>query len=158
MAGQWVSMMAQAIRAAESDTQVPRHLITVGVGAFGMNNPFNSSPLAHQDQDFLSPHLYPDGEGAQAAIDLAAAIDAVTTKPIIAGETFTFGDVRRLIANTCHAGTVQGWIGQYDGRRLGDACPPGVNVFGCALFDAWYQVQADYGPAFRAGECPPEFP
>lgn len=157
-AAQWVGRMVEAIRAAEHDSEVPHHLVTVGVGAFGMSNPFNSSTLVHEHQDFLSPHLYPEGEGAQDTIDLAAAIAALTTKPIIAGETFTFGPVERLIANTCNDGSVQGWIGQYDGRRLGDSCPPGRNVFGCALYDAWSDAQAKFGPAMRAGGCPPSIP
>jgi hypothetical protein len=73
-------------------------------------------------------------------------------------ETFTFGPADRLISRTCDAGTVQGWFGQYDGRRLGDPCPPPANVIGCALFDAWYQIQANYGSAMRAGQCPPLLP
>jgi hypothetical protein len=40
------------------------------------------------------------------------------------------------------------------GLVLGDACPAGASAIGCALFDAWYQVQADYGPAILAGGCP----
>jgi hypothetical protein len=132
--------------------------VTVGVGAFGLNNAFHRSPGVRQELEFLSPHLYPDGaDKGDAQIALAAEL-AKSGKPVIAGETFTFGPADRLISRTCAAGTVQGWFGQYDGRRLGDPCPPTVNVFGCALFDAWYQIQASYGPTFRAGKCPPLIP
>lgn len=159
VAAAWTQQLVQAIRTAEAKApEVPRHLVTIGVGAFGLNNSFNSSTRVHEHLDFLSPHLYPEGDGAQTTIDLAAGIAALTTKPIIAGETFTFGPVDRLIANTCNAGTVQGWIGQYDGRVLGDVCPPSGSWLGCALYDAWYQLQSDWGPTMRAGSCPPAIP
>ena len=145
----WTTQMVTAIHSTD-----PNHLVTIGVGAFGLSNVFNSSAGVHAQLDFLEPHIYPDSkDNGQAAIDLATGLAALTTKPIVAGETFTFGPVRHLISTASNS--VHGWIGQYDGRILGDACPPGVNPFGCALFDAWYQVQSDYGPTMRAGQCPP---
>jgi hypothetical protein len=155
IAAAWTRKMKDAIRFTQFVSNDTRHLVTVGVGAFGLNNSFHRSPGVHQELEFLSPHLYPDGaDKGDAQIALAAEL-AKSGKPVIAGETFTFGPADRLISRTCHAGTIQGWFGQYDGRRLGDPCPPAANVFGCALFDAWYQIQASYGPTFRAGNCPP---
>jgi hypothetical protein len=147
----WTTQMVAAIHSTDS-----KHLVTIGVGAFGLSNVFNNSAGVHAQLDFLEPHIYPDSkDNGQAAIDLASGLAGLTTKPVIAGETFTFGPVRHLISTACNAGTVHGWIGQYDGRILGDPCPAGANPIGCALFDAWYQVQADYGPTMRAGQCPP---
>ena len=158
VAADWARRMVHAIRFIGPFTNDPRHLVTIGVGAFGMNNVFHSSTEVHAQLDFLEPHLYPDGNNGQDAIDLAAALAQLTTKPIIAGETFSIGPVRHLISTACNAGTVQGWIGQYDGRRLGDACPPEENPIGCALFDAMYAVLRDFGPTMRAGGCTPVEP
>jgi hypothetical protein len=156
VAAAWTTQMVHAIRYAGPFENDRRHLVTIGVGAFGLSNVFNSSTAVHAQLDFLAPHLYPDADdNGQAAIDLAAGLAQLTTKPIIAGETFTFGNVRHLISVACNANTVQGWIGQYQGRILGDPCPDGVNPFGCALYDAWYEAQRDFGPAMRAGSCPP---
>ena len=155
VAAAWTQKMVHAIRFIGPFPNDPRHLVTIGVGAFGLHNVFHSSTAVHAQLDFLEPHLYPDSNAGQDAIDLAAALAQLSAKPIIAGETFTFGPVRHLISTACTAGTVQGWIGQYDGRQLGDPCPDGVNPFGCALFDAWYTVVRDFGPTIRAGSCPP---
>ena len=158
IAAAWTRKMKDAIRFTEFAPNDTRHLVTVGVGAFGLNNSFHRSPGVRQELEFLSPHLYPEGaDKGDAQINLAAEL-AKSGKPVVAGETFTFGPVDRLISRTCNAGTVQGWFGQYDGRRLGDPCPAGVNPFGCALFDAWYQIQASYGPTIRSGQCPPLLP
>lgn len=158
VAAAWTRKMVHAIRYLGPFPNDPRHLVTIGVGAFGLNNVFHSSTAVHAELDFLEPHLYPDGEGGRDAIDLAAALAQLTTKPIIAGETFTFGPVRHLISVACNANTVHGWIGQYDGRRFGDPCPDGRNPIACALFDAWYAVVSDFGPTVRAGGCPPVEP
>jgi hypothetical protein len=158
VAAAWTQQMVHAIRYIGPFTNDPRHLVTIGVGAFGLSNVFHSSTAVHAQLDFLEPHLYPDTKQGQDAIDLAAALARLSPKPIIAGETFTVGPVRHLISVTCNAGTVHGWIGQYDGRRLGDPCPDGVNPFGCALYDAWYTVMRDFGPTIRAGSCPPVEP
>lgn len=152
-AAAWTAQMVRAIRFTPPFANDRDHLVTVGAGAFGLNNPFNAAPEVHQHLDFLSPHLYPDSDNGQVAIDLAASLRALTTKPIIAGETFAFGPVARLISNACNDGSVEGWIGQYDGRRLGDPCP-----LGCILFEAWYQVVRDYSPIIRAGACPARIP
>jgi len=151
----WTQQMVHAIHFIGPFANDQRHLVTIGVGAFGLANVFHSTPGVHAQLDFLEPHLYPDTNNGQDAIALAASLAQLTTKPIIAGETFTFGPVRTLITTTCSANTVHGWIGQYDGRQLGDPCPDGVNPFGCALFDAWYQAQRDFGPTMQAGGCPP---
>jgi Cellulase (glycosyl hydrolase family 5) len=151
----WTQQMVHAIRFLGPFANDQRHLVTIGVGAFGLANVFHSTPGVHAQLDFLEPHLYPDTNNGQDAIALAASLAQLTTKPIIAGETFTFGPVRTLITTTCAAGTVHGWIGQYDGRQLGDRCPDGVNPFGCALYDAWYTAQRDFGPTMQAGGCPP---
>jgi hypothetical protein len=150
---EWTRQMVQAIRFTWLFPNDSRHLITVGAGAFGMANPFNSSTAVHDHLDFLSPHLYPDANNGQDAIDLATAIAAISTKPIIAGETFPFGPVDRLISKACNAGTVQGWFGQYDGRTLGEPCP-GL----CFLFDIWYALQRDLSPIMLAGQCPAPVP
>jgi len=154
IAADWAGRMVHAIRFSGFFQNDARHLVTVGTGAFGMNNPFNSSTAVHQVLDILAPHLYPDANNGQDAINLAAAIAALTTKPIIAGETFTFGPADRLISNACNDNTVQGWIGQWDGRVLGDPC----GTLGCFLFDAWYAIQRNYGPTIRGGGCPARIP
>jgi hypothetical protein len=154
IAAAWTSKMKDAIRYTSGAPNDTRHFITIGVGAFGLANVFQGSDAVRQQLDFQSPHLYPSSsDNGDAEIQLAAVLSDAG-KPVIAGETFTFGPVRRLISQACNADTVQGWFGQYDGLRLADPCP----TIGCALFDAWYQVQADYGPTMRDGGCPPLIP
>jgi hypothetical protein len=159
--GQYVTATPGTRTASEIMAEWTRRMVQaitfdrpVGAGAFGMSNPINSSPAVHQHLDFLSPHLYPDRNNGQDAIDLAAAIAAISTQPIIAGETFPFGPVDRLISQTCNAGTVQGWFGQYDGRTLGEPCGAGV----CWLFDVWYALQRDWSTVMLAGGCPAPIP
>jgi hypothetical protein len=153
-AAEWTAKMRAAIRFTSVLPNDSKHLITVGAaGSFGLNNVFNGTPAVHALQDFLSPHLYPEVESTDEAVELAAALSEMSGKPLIAGETFPFGPVEDLIRRTCDAGTVQGWMGQYDGRKRADACPnPGP--FGCLLFNAWYDLQRDLGPTFLAGNCP----
>lgn len=154
VAADWTQRMVHAIRFIGPFANDQRHLVTIGVGAFGMSNVFHSASGVRDQLDFLEPHLYPDGNAGQDAIDLAAALAAVSTKPIIAGETFSNGPERHLIATACNAGTVGGWIGQFDDRRLGDACPATENALVCAFYDAWYVIARDFGPMIRHGECP----
>jgi hypothetical protein len=158
VAAQWTQTMKQAIRHTSYFDNDTRHLITVGVaGAALANTPF-FDPRVSAELDFLSPHLYPDAaDEGDAKIALSQMLSSTTGKPVIVGETFTFGNVRRLISQTCNDQSAQGWMGQWDGRRLGDACAS-ANVIGCALYDDWYKVQAEFGPTIQGGGCPARVP
>jgi hypothetical protein len=162
IAAQWTQRMVGAIRHTSYFPNDTRHLITIGVaGAFLLNNPFFDATV-NQYLDFISPHLYPNSaDNSTAKIGVAAALSASTGKPVIVGETFYLGgDPHRLISQTCSDGTAQGWIGQFDGRIVGEPClqPGGCLAFGPALYDAWYQLQAEYGPTITAGGCPARIP
>ncbi|HEY6561149.1 MAG TPA: cellulase family glycosylhydrolase, partial [Polyangiaceae bacterium] len=146
---EWTLKMKQAIRFTSFFPNNTRHLITAGVtSAF---QEFND-PSVMQELDIISPHLYPDSDG-QEMIDLARSLSQTSQKPVIVGETFPFGNVHRLISNACNDGSAQGWIGQFDGRVLDDPC-----TGNCILYQAWYYVQREYGPAIRSGGCPPRVP
>ncbi|MCA9580350.1 MAG: hypothetical protein KC416_01070 [Myxococcales bacterium] len=162
----WVKKMRQAIRYSGFLENDQRTLVTVGIGAEGFVSPtFRSTQAVLDLQDFISPHLYASADDdGQSTIDAAADLSARSGKPLVAGETFTFAGTetqKRLMSQTCHAKTVQGWIGQFDGRVFGEEADPELkklNPFAGALHDAWYQIQADLGPTFRSGQCPAVIP
>ena len=56
----WTRRMRQAIRYIGWFHNDSRHLITIGVGAFGLANVFHGAPGVRAELDFISPHLYGD--------------------------------------------------------------------------------------------------
>jgi hypothetical protein len=126
----------------------------VGAAGLSMNDPFQA-PTVHAELDVISPHLYPESKDTgQAQIDFAAAQSAQSGKPVVVGETFSLPySPERTITETCRAGTSAGWIGQQQDRIYGGACelPP---PWGCAFWDAWYDLQRKLGPTILAGRCP----
>ena len=146
IARDWTQKMKHAIRFTSFFPNNTRHLITVGV------SPPSRVQHASVMRSSTSSARTCTRRDGQEMIDLARTLSQTSQKPVIVGETFPFGDVRRLISNVCNDGTAQGWIGQFDGRVLGETCAS------CILYEAWYKVQRDYGPAIRSGSCPPRLP
>ena len=84
VAAAWTAQLRQAIRFSGAEENDRRHLITIGVGAFGLNNSFNFAAEVNASLDFLSPHLYPEGDGADTTIALAKALaERTPNKPIM---------------------------------------------------------------------------
>jgi hypothetical protein len=139
VARRWIARLSRAIRSRDE-----RHLIGVGLPPFtgGPFGPANVSGLL----DVLPVHVYPRANEADASVDLVREFTN-HGRPVIIGETMGLScdpsDQNTFLLGCHRLGTVDGYLGFFDGRRPCD-------VEGSSEYDLRYrwnlELFRDLGP------------
>lgn len=139
---EWTRRMVAAIRKHD-----PKHLITLGM------LPFPGAYKAAAEQlDFVSPHLYPESQKVDEAIDLLKKFDF--GKPIVIGETFPLScsadEERQFLLKS--RGLAQGWIGQWPDEspeRLAELKKQGKISIQQSIWLSWIDLFREIGPEMK---------